>query len=74
MTENTVPILTCSVVEESDQALYDWTQLVPTQEICDILLAEDGMQMLEEPLEYNDQECFALSIDLNGIVGSKRMP
>ena len=65
MTENTVPILTCSVVEESDQALYDWTQLVPTQETCDVLLAEDGMQMLEEPLECNDQQCFALSIDLS---------
>ena len=39
MTENTVPILTCSVVEESDQALYDWTQLVPTQETCDVLIS-----------------------------------
>ena len=63
--EPTMPILNCSVVEESNQALYDWTQLEATPESGDILLAEDGLQMHETPLECDEHQCFALSIDLN---------
>ena len=63
--EPNMPILNCSVVEGSNQALYDWTQLEATQESGDILLAEDGLQMHGAPLECDEHQCFALSIDLN---------
>ena len=62
-----MPILQCSsVAEDSDgDTLYDWTILQSNHSGHAVLLAEDGLPMLDTPLACDEQQCFALSIDLS---------
>ena len=61
-TENAMPILHCSAL---DSSVYEWTQFDPGEATQDVLLADDGLPMIENPLECEEQQCFALSIELS---------
>ena len=50
-TENAMPILHCSALESS---VYEWTQFDPGEATQDILLADNGLPMIENPFECEE--------------------
>lgn len=55
----------CCAVDHSD-ILYDWTVFHPGTEATEtVLLAEDGLPYLSEPLTCDEHHCFSLEIELN---------
>eukprot|EP00435_Cladocopium_sp_Y103_P034646 s733_g9.t1 len=66
-----LPVLHCHtlVQDPNDETLYEVSMLQPgeTTESPDeqVLFAEDGMPIIDDPLECREEQCFALSIDIN---------
>ncbi len=59
-------VLHCDeVISDSQTDLFEWTILEPGVEAEDILLAEDGLPVLESPLECAESHCFSLEISLS---------
>ena len=55
----------CFVQSQSD-TLFDWTVLHPGSHPSeDVVLAEDGLPYLSDPLTCDEQHCFSLEIELN---------
>ena len=52
-------------VSNHEDPLIDWTVFHNSTETHDVLLADDGLPFLSEPLSCDDQHCFSLEIDLN---------
>eukprot|EP00435_Cladocopium_sp_Y103_P040825 s2199_g11.t1 len=61
-----VPILHCYALQDSDVSnpTFEWTELHPGTSPCDVLLAEDGMPVIRNPLECEEHQCFALSVEI----------
>ena len=58
-------VLHCDeVISDAQADLFEWTILEPGAETESILLAEDGLPMLESPLECDDCHCFSLEVVL----------
>ena len=61
-------VLHCTTVDEpnsSHDGLFEWITAQPGEQPCDILLAEDGLPYLENPLTCEEQQCFHMEILLN---------
>ena len=53
-------------VHSQSETLYDWTVLHPGSQSSEtVVLAEDGLPYLSDPLTCDEQHCFSLDIELN---------